>query len=219
MKLDRIKRLLDFYLPLKEKDFERIEENLDSTPIIFVENNALAFFDVKKPRKGPLNVQKIKEINMKTLYKQPYRFSAFSEDYFTTSSYIGPLWTVSVTTPCIVFSAHTIDNRGEVKSSGVYHAEDLPPGVPFQKKFFKLVDTVKSNPNEDVIIKAAGSNFKKRNLEDLKYGLEQVLKMKDLEIKPEHQVLGDISYRVTEFHPLSGQMITYHDNSGEKTIL
>lgn len=186
---------------------QELEKQLLSTVRIFVDNDALAFFDVNNPPNKPTDVAKIIHNPTEVFRNQQYNFLVEEINYFSIGEYKDSLCTVSVTGPCIVFCAYTNEN-GRIKSSGVYHAESMPPQQTFQERLYKLIDTVRSNPNEQVTVKATGSDAIEKELQKLRDDIINLLAAKDVKIKPEHILLGGKDCRVTEFHPLSGQLIT-----------
>lgn len=206
--------------------FRSLEERLHQLPQyprIFVGNNGIAFFDVNNPPVEPTDVVKIKDLPAEIMYSeehycQIYNFYVKEREthYFTTNNYKGNLETVSVTAPCIVFCAYTIDKNGGVKSSGVYHAHSMPPKKFFKDRLYKLIDTVRSTHNEDIIMKGAGRS-ESEDLKKIKKDLEKILAEKGVKIKPEDLLLGGSKYRITEFHPKRGKLVTYFTDKERRT--
>lgn len=190
-------------------------------PMIFVDNDALAFFDVNKSTNGTTDVAELNDKSIKEFYGQLYNFLVHpkQDHYFRTDNYKGPLRTISVTSPCIVFCAFITDGNGGIKRSGVYHADTMPPKDFFQNRLYELIETVRLEPHERVTVKAAGSDGSKKHLQEIREDITKILAAKDIEIELEHLLLGGGSYRRTEFYPRTGQLVTYFSNSQQKTIL
>lgn len=204
-----------------EVQMQELEKQLLSMPRIFVDNDAIAFFDVNNFDEELISVAEIKDEPAEKLYGQQYNHLV-NEDkihYFRTDGYEGPFGTVSVTTSCIVFCSYITDENGRIKSSGVYHAESMPPSEEFQKRLYKLIDTVKLELDGTVTVKVAGSDRDERGLQKIREDLTKILAAKDVKIEPEHLLFGGGSYRITEFYPRNGQLISYFSNSEQKTIL
>ena len=190
-------------------------------PVIFVGNDALAFFDANESPNRKTNVVELKHKSINKICGQPYNFFVYQkqESCFTISDYQGPLKTVSFTSPCTVFCAFVKDENGKIKHSGVYHAESMPPNAFFYSRLYKLIDTVRLEPDEKVTVKASGSNKDGKDLQKLKEDITKILAVKDVKIELENLLLGGNSYRITEFYPQNGQLITYFSNSKQKIIL
>lgn len=234
-----------------ETQIQELEEQLLSMPRIFVDNDALVFFDVNNHgNKEPISVAEIKGKPTKKLYGQEYNYLVDEKEicYFRTDGYEDHFETVSVTNPCIVFCAYATDENGRIKSSGVYHAASMPffdvirefliarsgvyhaasmpPSEEFQKRLYKLIDTVKSGSDGRITVKAAGSDAAENYLQEIRDDLTELLAARDIKIEPEHLLLGGglvnrltEFHRITEFHPQTGQLITYLSNSNQKTVL
>jgi hypothetical protein len=211
---------------------QELTEELLQKVRIFVDNDALAFFDInhhsllkKLGIDKPTDVAEIENKPFEFIfYEDPYtqkvNFSVKENKihYFRVGNYLNPFCTVSVTGPCILFCGYTTEKDGGVKSSGIYHALSMPPEEAFQKRYFKLIDTVRSNPNERVIVKAAGRNYSEEDCEKIREDLIELSTVKDVEIKPEHILLGG-PVRINEFYPQKGQLVTCFYDGKEKTTL
>ncbi len=212
---------------------------------IFVENDAFAFFDVKEPTLSPgqeadkwfgkgdsiekaemIDVEKIKYNPFDIHWKQPYNFLVDENciRYFRRGNYEGRLWTVSVTTPCIVFCAYTNEDA-RTKPSGVYH---FCPPYPHDSSDYKrrltnnlsnLVDTVRRTEGEEVIVKGIGGDCDKLSQQEIRDVILKTLNRKGLKAKPSHFMLGEGYDRITEFHPNINRLVTYFDNSEDRTVL
>lgn len=192
---------------------QELEKQLLPPIRIFVDNDALAFFDIIKS-KSPIDVEKIKQEPIKNLHGQPYVFlvEEAKTNYFRIGGHKSPLYTVSVTTPCIIFCAYTTEN-GRIKSSGVYHWN----ASSLEDKLHELIDTITSTHDEQVTVKAAG-----REKDDQCYRnkITEILVEKNVKIEPSYLLLGGGKYRVTKFYPQSGQLITYLEYKPQhKTII
>jgi len=106
-----------------------------------------------------------------------------------------------------------------INPSGVYHAKSLPPTKTFQERLYELIDTVRSVPNGQITLKAAGSDYGGKELRKLRRDLAKILTAKNVKIQPKHRILGGESGRVTEFYPQNGRVVTYLDDGKQKTIL
>jgi len=196
---------------------------------IFVENDAVALFDTRITASGlsglttkilgPTDVAKAAKNPVYYLHEQPYNFLVreCKVRHFRTREYSEPLCTVSVTSPCIVFCAYTTEDSG-VKSSGVYHAYSMPPTISFQERLYTLIDAVRPKPGEDIIVKAIGSDKSEKDLKNLRSNIERVLAGRKIETNSSHFLLGG-PCRVTEFYPLSGELVTRLEGSEQKAVI
>jgi len=197
------------------------EKQLFSIPRIYVDNNALAFFDVENPSERITNIQEIKGNPVKSNWNQDYNFSVLKEQthYFRTKRQSGSLSTVSVTGPCIVFCAFTMGKTGRPKSSGIYHAYSLPPSERFESRLKRLIDEVRKRPYEKVIVKAAGGNGYTKETQETERDISILLDERDAVMDPKYFLLGHGRIRVTEFYPMTGQLITWPDRKSDKKIV
>ncbi len=206
---------------------QELTEELLEKVRIFVDSDALAFFDV--PRKPffrrATDVAKLENNYFHTVldrwsYAQKVNFSVekYKVHYFTIGDYASPFCTVSVTGPCIVYCAYTTGEDGGIKSSGVYHAFVTPSEEAFQKNYFKLIDTVRSRPGEIITVKVAGREYSREYCEETKNKLIKLLAVKDVKIKLENISLGG-PIRIIEFYPQTGQLATRYYNEKQKTII
>ena len=185
---------------------------------IYVGNDALAFFDADSRTATPISIDTITKYPVKSFWGEEYNFRVERDQMhnFSTKSFVGNLRTVCVTGYCIVFGAYTSDMHGKVKTSGVYHASSFPWEIPFKTNLSKLVDGVRSETNEKVLIKAAGNSELWENRISKVLGIiNDTLDTKSIDIADRRIVLEPrpLGYlvRVTEFKPLEGQLVTYFD--------
>jgi len=185
---------------------------------IFVDNDALVFFDVPNPPSKSTDIAKIENEPIKENWDQKHNFLVCEKEthYFRTGQYNALFCTVSVTGSCIVFCGYTTHGDGMIKPSGVYHAESLPPTKTFQKRLYKLIDTVQPVPNGQITLKAVGNDYKGEDLRKLRRDLAKILTAKNVKIQPKHLILGGKSWRVTEFYPQNSQVVTYFDDGKQK---
>lgn len=201
------------------------EKSLLPVPRIFVGNDAIAFFDVNNPDKKPISIAEVKGKPTKELHGQQYNHLVQKDEthYFRTDDYGDHLQTVSVASTCVVICAYTTGETGRVKSSGVYHSI---MSSSLEDRLYKLIDSVRPEPTESVIVKAAGGSPLKVVINGIdcskKYtqrdSLPYLLAKRGVTIKPEHILLGGFM-RIVEFYPRSGQLITYFANSEQKNVL
>jgi hypothetical protein len=230
---------------MKSEAMQTLKKELSSAVGIFVETDAFAFFDVNGPTISPeqevgkwfdedgnienneiVDIEKIKDNPIEHLYNQPYNFLVDENciRYFRRGDYKGRLWTVSVTTPCIVFCAYTARNIRN-KPSGVYHF--YPPYPPdnllfksrLRKNLSNLIDTVRQTEREEVIVKAVGGDYDELSPQEIRDAIVKTLKTKNLKAEPSYFLLEEGHHRITEFHPNIDKLITYFENSEDKTIL
>lgn len=187
---------------------QELEMQILSGVRIFVGNDDTAFFDVNKPTYKPTNVDHIQILPACVQFLQPYNFSVKNIGYFNIGTYKGPLRTVSVTGYCVVFCGYTTSPDGRIRSSGVYHAWGMPPERDIEDRLYSLIDTVRTNPDEQVTVKAVGRNSEGPYLKKLRERIIESLTVKKVKIQPHHILLGGKECRMTEFYPLSGQMVT-----------
>lgn len=205
-------------LPIKKS------EELLLEPRIFVANDGMAFFDVNNPKKEPTNIAEIVDKQVYELYWQPYNYLVGKGEthYFETNGYKGHTETISVTTYCIVLCAFTRDKNGRIKSSGVYHYRSFSSFslIKLPSMAYKLIHSLRTRPDETVTVKAAGGKGSEEDLQIDRFNLTWVLGAMGVEIQPHHLVLGGDSYhRKTEFHPETGQLVTYFYNEKEAIVL
>jgi len=211
-------------LGLEILEFEKLGLPSLKIPRIFIANDAIAFFDVYNPKTKPIDVSTIVKRSTKVHDEQQYNymvaslFEGINVEYFDTHNYEEEIRTVSVTTPCIIFCAYTNNGDGTVRSSGVFHSLG---NLNLREGLDKLINGVKSNSNEKIIIKAAGGDTEHRNTKDLdeiRDYLRMLQKNDGVFTDPAYLLFEKGSWRVTEFNPRSGQLITYL-NKEDKTIL
>ncbi len=201
---------------------QQLETEIIQRVTIFVDNDAFAFFNALNTPKSPTPVKVIDEEPLQKLFGQLYNFMLLREThYFRTGGYNGEVRTVSVTTPCIVICAFTKYQDGRIRSSGVYHANTFSPTSLFQNRLYKLVNTVRVEPNQAVTIKAAGGHGNGKRLQELRNDIRHFMSQKSVEVYEKNVLLGgNSSYRVTKFYPQTGELVTYYlGNSKQKTIL
>ena len=189
--------------PVKPKE----EEKSEHTPRIFVDNDALAFFNVYVKGKEVLDLSKLLG-EEKEKYGEYYNFMVEKNSacYFNTTNHNGNIRTVSVATSCIVFGAYTINKKGEIQHSGVYHALSIPHEERFKHKLYQLIDAIRQDKYTSVRIKAAGSDKEGIDIKEIIDELNRLMKDKNLELDIDNSVLGGGYHRVIEFDPLSGQL-------------
>jgi hypothetical protein len=204
---------------IKKSHLELIEE-LKPIQRIYLSNDSFAFFDIDKPGKEPINVAFIEDKSYNLYYGQPHNYLVDKREtqYFNTTNYEGNLYTVAVTGPCIVFCAYTN------KSSGVYHAQDTRTKF-LQENLCKLINSVKSTPAEEVIIKAAGASswIREDELEEIKKEIKRILTEQGVEVKQNNLVLtykkDNLTSRITKFYPKTKELTTHLSGSKNKKII
>lgn len=206
---------------MSDQQIQELEKQLLPKVRIFVDNDALAFFDVKNPPSEPTYVADIKDRPMKIRYFKPYNFLVEFDKthYFRVGEIENSVGTISITTSCIVFAAFTTDDNGKVKSSGVYHAVRKVPFEGYKERLYKLIDTVRLEPDDIVTFKAAGSDDDEEYCQRIRKYLTEISSEKGVKIKPEYLIIGGSWDRITEFYPKTGQLVTYFSNSEQKTII
>lgn len=180
---------------------------------IFVENDAIAFFDVEKPKSRVIDVSDISKISKGELHSQLYNFLIGKKEasYFETHNHKEDVRTVSVTTPCIVFCAYINNGDGTLKSSGVFHSDKrayLTDGLD------KLIDGVRSNSDVPVILKAVGGDCTTKyrgeeGMKEIRDYLRALRNEKNIFMDPSYMLFTEGYCRITEFDPKTGQVITY----------
>lgn len=191
-------------------------EKKAATPIILIENNGIAFFDVATPV-NPLNAEDAKDYPFwRSYYGVEWNCQVYNceEGYFSVGNYSGVLKTRCVVTPCLVISAF-VSRNGKITSSGVYHAESAPNSETFRKKAHMLIDTVRLNPDEDIIVKVTGatsySSPKYLNKEKKEQDIRTVFAGEGVEISDENLRLGFGS--LIEFYPQYGVIVAMSSSS------
>jgi hypothetical protein len=82
-----------------------------------------------------------------------------------------------------------------------------------------LVDTVRQTEEEKVIVKGIGGDYKEPSQQEIRDVILKTLNGKGLRAESSHFMLGEGYDRITEFHPNIDRLITYFDNSKDRTVL
>ncbi len=217
---------LDSQIPSMSEHLPEGKSIVLESGIIFVDNDALAFFNVNDPPNESMYVAKSEHNPPRVLYDQPYDLLVGYDrvNYFITEHSELALGTVSVTSPCIVFGAFTTDGDGKIKSSGVYHAASMPPSKFFKNRMHTLIDTVRTEHGERVVVKAAGGNEEwsidgSIGLWRIRKDIKKILAEEGVERGSDYVLLGGRKMRITEFDTRTGELITYFNNSIRRTVL
>lgn len=179
---------------------------------IYAENDALVFCNVSNPSSEPIDIASIMGKPVKKTYGQRHNFVSWNRNYFTTDGFKCILQILAVTGPCVVFCGYTLSEDGTTKSSGFYHA--LCAGTSYdhdtEVKVHQMIDTVRPNKDERIIVKIAGNNGpeKYENIEWEKQLIIRSLASKGVEVNPKKILLGGRDGRITKFYPLTGQLVT-----------
>ncbi len=215
--------------------------------VILVGGGAFAFFNVSNPLEDVINVEEIEYSPLRRSWGHRYDFLVRDETrYFNIENYDGLVSTLSFTEPCIVIAAFTTDEKEVIKSSGVYHSG--PYWEEIQNSLQYLIDSVRPDPSERVVVKAIGLNrngWPEEYIQGLKNQLTELLAEKSVEIDLNNFVFGGgpgiitesiiklipisfpywgelFSYqrsRRTEFYPQSGQLVTCFWPGTQKTVI
>ena len=201
------------------------EDDLLVIPRIFVDNDAIVFFDVPNPDGEPTSIEDVLD--------RPERFSCSEihnyivdykkPDYFSTNGYEGDIETVSVTDPCIVFCAFTTYN-GQIRYSGVFHAASIPPGSKFfEQRAELLVNTIRQNSEDIVIVKGVGregSTKSNRDIRRVRKSVTKIFANLGVEIAyGDNLRLGGGEWRITRFRPRTGELVTHFIDGMDKIVL
>ena len=186
---------------------------------IFVENDALVFFNVPSPWGRPgdkytlvdilREPEKFSKLKNGTGYainlKADFSVQENSTSFFNTENYHGRIETASCITPCIVFCAFTRNQDKSIKSVGVYHAS-RPFSMylekePFEERikeikcdFFSLIHNVKEHPSENKErVTVIGNGFADNDTKETKVIFDYVnelMRKKGLVMVKKNFVLG-----------------------------
>ena len=180
-------------------------------PIIYLDVDSMAFFNVRFPKTKPLRVSELSHtepfdlhwpIKKKVSMYQPPE----SVYYYTTSKKKGAE-IITVVGQCVVFGAYTTRPDGSIVSSGVYHAKTLPPDKKFKRNLDFFIDTIRPDHKREFFISGSG-NYGVDNQEGLVRNLAHLFKKKGVIIKDYALDLSEMTGKINTFYSSTGELIS-----------